>query len=438
MGRRFARAFAETSQKPRAPPRAFVRARVAALAFAEKSAAPFSGLFKAKSDDHVWSLSAFHSHLPEFRPRVLMLTWEFPPRLVGGLGVACAGLARALETRLDLRVIVPDAPEPGPYTRLYDDGLAARIDDFTVRALESVNQGGRPDLIHAHDWMTFPAAERVARRTGVPMIAHVHSLESDRAGGGPGNPVIREIEARGLRAADRVVAVSRKTAADAAREYGLDPKTIDVVWNGVDPVRPWRAGGVEKRVVFLGRMTAQKAPERFLRIAARVAATRPEVRFTMAGRGELRESLQTRVRELGLDDVVEFPDFLERPAVRALLARSSVCAVTSLSEPFGLVALEAAQFGVPAVVFPGTGAREVLFSARVAHDEDAFAAVVGELLDDDAGRARRGERAMAEAALMTWDRAAARILEIYRATLSEASPTPPGFHFTNDHPHGAA
>lgn len=365
-----------------------------------------------------------------------MLTWEFPPRLVGGLGVACAGLARALETRIDLRVVVPGAPEPGPYTRLYDDGIAARIDDFTVRALESVNRGGRPDLIHAHDWMTFPAAERVARRAGVPMIAHVHSLESDRSGGGPGNPAIREIEARGLRAADRVIAVSRKTAADAAREYGLDPRTIDVVWNGVDPVRPWRAASAEKRVVFLGRLTAQKAPDRFLRIAARVAATRPEVRFTMAGRGELRESLRTRARELGLAEVVEFPDFLERPAVRALLARSSVCAVTSRSEPFGLVALEAAQFGVPAVVFPGTGAREVLFSARVARDEDAFAEAVGGLLDDDAGRARLGDRAMAEAALMTWERAAARTLEIYRATFSAASPTPPASRFVGGPRHG--
>lgn len=412
-------------------------------------------------------------------PRVLMLGWEFPPVLHGGLGVACFGLARALAKQVALEVMVPWAVDevspdglrvhgmdPGPphathenTARRYEsfaplaripvrldpyanieradprcddpqpaaeDGrrppepygvdLADKVAAFT-EAVVTWAEGREFDLIHSHDWMTFAAGRALQRRTGKPLVVHVHSLQYDRAG-----PKVRdrvwEVERQGMAAAARVIPVSGYTARICVEHYGIDPRRVRPVHNGVEPVRSFR--GVkrfpEKLVLFLGRLTDQKGPESFPEIAERVLARRRDVRFVMAGDGEQWRSLVESGAIRGLGGRIHFTGFLERDQVAELLSISDVYCMPSRSEPFGLSALEAAQFGVPAVVSRQSGVAEVLHSALQAdcRDPAAMADHIVRLLGDDALRARSAEAARSEARAATWERSAGNVLEVYR------------------------
>lgn len=340
-----------------------------------------------------------------------MLTWEYPPVVSGGLGVACAGLAEALRENVDVSVILPDEGCDDPYASGFEEETQARVRAYgeTVR-----RDAADAALVHAHDWMSWPAAAAWSRETGRPWVAHVHSLEVDRSGA-CGLEWIRDIEREGLQSADVVVAVSHVTAGRITGEYGVAGDKIRVVPNGIRMAKPWRIRDRELRVTFIGRITWQKAPDDFVEIAAKVAERYPKVEFTMAGRGEMLDALKERVEELELTGRFEFPGFLGRPAIDALLARTDVLCMPSRAEPFGLVALEAACFRVPAVISETAGVAEVLPSAQLAPPGDVgkFAWLIGELLAYEAMRHELGHRAQIEASWMTWEGAAETLLMIY-------------------------
>ncbi|MCH7227875.1 glycosyltransferase family 4 protein [Haloferula sp. A504] len=347
-------------------------------------------------------------------PKVLMLGWEYPPKITGGLGVACAALAGALRDKVDLTVRLPDGDTGDAYGggRDYEGDLLRQ-----VQAFAGTGHDGDFDLIHAHDWLTVPAAMELARKRGLPIVLHLHSLELDRS---EQRNRIFLIERAGMRAAERVIAVSRYTAARCERYYRIPAHKIAVVPNGVGtPPRPGTAGR-RCKVLFVGRMTPQKAPQDFVRMAALVAGGLPQAEFAMVGSGELLEEVKRLAADEGIADRIRFPGFLSRSAVMAELADASVLCLPSKSEPFGLVALEAAAHGVPAVVTDHCGVAEVLSSARVVPvgDVAAMAGAVSALLRAPGLRDSLGNQARDETGRASWQRAAERVLAVYHEVLA--------------------
>ena len=221
------------------------------------------------------------------------------------------------------------------------------------------------DLIHAHDWMTFPAGVAVAMTAGRPLVVHVHSTEFDRCAESLNQRIFR-IEQRGMRAADAVIAVSQLTSKIIVRRYGIAPANVHVVYNAthsagptpdlkIPPVR-----GDERIVLFLGRITAQKGPGYFLQAARRVLETEPKVRFLIAGSGDLTLRTMEQAAELGIADKVVFTGFLRGDDVERAFRMADLYVMPSVSEPFGIAALEALSYDVPVLISKQSGAAEVL------------------------------------------------------------------------------
>jgi glycogen synthase len=299
---------------------------------------------------------------------------------------------------------------------LYGSDLPSKVIEFSkiaakIALLEEF------DVIHAHDWMTFLAGVEVKKVTGKPLILHVHALQYDRAGA-TDHGWIYEIEKYGMEQADCVIPVSRYTAEIIASHYHIDTAKIRPVHNGADPVTTFttKKKFPEKLVLFLGRLTSQKGPEFFLETAARVIAQNPAVRFVVAGTGEkLRPLIETGAFH-GLGDHFHFTGFLDRDKVHDLLSMTDVYCMPSISEPFGLSALEAAQFGIPAVISKQSGVAEVLKGALLADywDVELMSKHINDLLTDEALRARVVAQAQLDIAASTWDAAAAKVITIYQ------------------------
>lgn len=273
------------------------------------------------------------------------------------------------------------------------------------------------DVIHAHDWMTFLAGVEVKKATGKPLVVHLHASQYDRAGA-DARGWIYDMEKYGMEQADRVIPVSGYTGDIVVGHYGIDPAKVRPVHNGADPVDVFvtKKKFPEKLVLFLGRLTAQKGPEFFLEIATKVLEKNRDVRFVVAGTGEkLRPLIETGAFR-GLGGHFHFTGFLNKEKVNDLLSMTDVYCMPSVSEPFGLSALEAAQFGIPAVISKQSGVAEVLQGALVADfwDVELMAKHINDLLTDDEMRERVVEQAKQDIAASTWDAAAAKVVDIYR------------------------
>jgi glycogen synthase len=272
------------------------------------------------------------------------------------------------------------------------------------------------DVIHAHDWMTYLAGVEVKKATGKPLVVHVHASQYDRAGAGD-RGWIYDIEKYGMEEADRVIPVSRYTGHVVSSHYDIPVSKIRPVHNGADPVDAFatRKKFPEKLVLFLGRLTAQKGPEFFLEIASRVLAMNQNVRFVVAGTGEKLRPLIESGAFRGLGGHFHFTGFLDREKVNNLLSMTDVYCMPSVSEPFGLSALEAAQFGIPAVISKQSGVAEVLKGALKADfwDVELMAKHINDLLINDVVRERVVEQAKKDIAACTWDAAAAKVLSVY-------------------------
>lgn len=393
--------------------------------------------------------------------KVLMLGWELPPRFAGGVGIVCEALTRALARRgLDVTYLMPQA-EPngggrgvrviGAEREVATLGVASRLHSYASSAPpvripgEAVPPDGAPlygadlldaverfsaaattsvaaertdfDVIHAHDWTTFPAGLALKHGSRKPLVVHVHITEFDKSGGSYADSRVFAIEQAGMRDADLVVTVSRRIADTCITRYGVDPSRIRVVYNGVEPddEERGRAVPLHPLVLFLGRVTLQKGPEYFLRAARRVLEVEPKAHFVLAGSGDQLPRMVELAAELGLGRRALFPGFVDRDRAAALYASADVFVMPSVSEPFGIVPLEAMDRGVPVIVSRQSGVSEILRNALKVDfwDVDDLAGkIVAALRYPGLARELRGA-GRNEVGRLSWDSVAEQTQHVY-------------------------
>ncbi|MCJ7779173.1 MAG: glycosyltransferase family 4 protein, partial [Sedimentisphaerales bacterium] len=220
------------------------------------------------------------------------------------------------------------------------------------------------DIVHAHDWMTYPAGIAVARMSGKPLVVHVHSTEFDRSGEHV-HQMVYDIEREGMEQADKVIAVSQYTRSIIISRYGISGEKVEVVYNGVEVNGHWSSVETdidkdEKIVLFLGRITMQKGPEYFLRAAKKVLEVMDNVKFVMAGSGDLMHRAVEMAAELGIGSKVLFTGFLRGEDVQKIYRVADLYVMPSVSEPFGIAPLEALDNDVPVSISKQSGVSEVL------------------------------------------------------------------------------
>jgi glycosyltransferase involved in cell wall biosynthesis len=223
------------------------------------------------------------------------------------------------------------------------------------------------DVIHAHDWLTYPAGIAAKLSSGKKLVVHMHATEFDRTGGNV-NQQVYEIERQGMEAADAVITVSNLTRNIVIEKYGIDPDKIYTVHNAVDANSMKDYSGFkkhfdEKLVTFLGRITYQKGPDYFIEAACKILQKDSKVRFAMAGSGDMLLKMIKRVAQLGISDKFHFTGFLQGDDVDHIFAMSDVFVMPSVSEPFGIVPLEAMRSSVPVIISKQSGVAEVLHHA---------------------------------------------------------------------------
>lgn len=391
--------------------------------------------------------------------KILMLGWELPPHNSGGLGVACYQLCNALADRdIDIEFVLPyhadhdadfmtvTAARPVGVTEIvktsgaydsykyrYEDGHEEWHDIYTQqaqyeRAVARLAYDKQFDIVHAHDWLTFRAALRLKELTDCPVILHVHSVESDRAGGNRGNPLVHEIEETAFYLADHIIAVSELTKRAIVRDYGVPADNISVVHNSIDtsvlaPVDPHnvyeylvRLKQQDYRVVAnVGRLTVQKGLPNLLRAAQKVIAHAPKTIFLIVGTGEQYHELIELAAELGIGRNVIFTGFLRGKAWRDAFAIADLFVMPSVSEPFGLTPLEATSYGTPSLVSKQAGVSEVLRNCLKVDswDIDEMANQIVAVVQNDALRRELTANAYRELSGISWKHSAQKVHDIY-------------------------
>ena len=276
------------------------------------------------------------------------------------------------------------------------------------------------DVIHCHDWVTFNAGKTVKDLYGKPLCLHVHALETDRVGTNARNEIY-EIEHSAMKYADRVFPVSHYTKEQIVEHYGIVNNKIIPIHNAIDQklIQRWKHKIPQRIVTFLGRITLQKGPQFLFETATKVIAKYPNVRFVIAGKGDQLMQLVNASARKHLSRYFIFTGFITREQVDALLAASDVYFMPSVSEPFGLTALEATRAKVPCVLTKQSGASEVLTSAFKADfwDTDLFAKHIISLLKNERLRQQKIDEATAELHQNNWYNAAAKIATEYFSIL---------------------
>ncbi len=280
---------------------------------------------------------------------------------------------------------------------------------------------GEFDVIHAHDWLTYMAGIAAKRLSGKPLVVHVHATSFDRSSDNNIDTRVYDIEKRGMEAADRVITVSDLTRNIVITKYGIDPSKVVTVHNAVDfsgrsEIQVER-GVKEKVVTFLGRITFQKGPEYFIEAAAKVLKKCNNVRFVMAGSGDMMNRSIRQVARLGISDRFHFTGFLRGAEVQKMFALSDVYVMPSVSEPFGISPLEAMRSGVPSVISRQSGAAEVLkYAFKVDFwDVDAMADEIYALLQYPALADFASKYGYDEVNTLKWNNAAAKIKSVYES-----------------------
>ena len=279
------------------------------------------------------------------------------------------------------------------------------------------------DVIHAHDWLTYNAGIAAKRLSGKPLVVHVHATSFDRSSDNNIDTRVYEIEKRGMEAADKVITVSDLTRNIVITKYGIDPDKVVTVHNAVDfsgrsEVKVEK-GVKDKVVTFLGRITFQKGPEYFIEAAAKVLKRCDNVRFVMAGSGDMMNRSIRQVARLGISDRFHFTGFLRGNEVQKMFALSDVYVMPSVSEPFGISPLEAMRSGVPSVISRQSGAAEVLkYAFKVDFwDVDAMADEIYALLQYPALSQFASKFGYDEVNTLKWNNAAAKIKSVYESVV---------------------
>lgn len=287
---------------------------------------------------------------------------------------------------------------------------------------------GQFDVIHAHDWLTYFAGIAAKRVSGKPLVVHMHATEFDRSGEEYQlNRRVYAIEKAGMQAADRVIAVSELTRRIVIGKYGIPAEKVVTVHNAVrfgesEDAVPERAVK-DKVVTFLGRITYQKGPDYFVEAAAKVLQRVPDVRFVMAGSGDLMNHVVRRVAQLGIADRFHFTGFLKGGEVQRMFRLSDVYVMPSVSEPFGISPLEAMRSGVPVIISRQSGVAEVLdYAIKVNYwDVDALADAIYGLLTYPALGRMFASKGLEEVTGLKWTNAAAKIKTVYETVVAEAN-----------------
>lgn len=396
-----------------------------------------------------------------------MLGWELPPYNSGGLGVACYHLARALaEHGAQIDFVLPylaehDAPEfmtvrtaiptektslvttthlPSAYggscTTCRKDSIpCAHGDMASIRELQNLYveyvdeyvRKEKPAIIHAHDWLTLEAGLRAKELTGAPLVAHVHATEFDRAAQSHGYSFIHEIEQHGLMMADHIICVSEATKRIVVERYGIPADKVEVIHNSVEKYIPNTLDAHLYRyvetmrdegylvVANVGRLTIQKGFTHFLRAAAEASSRFDRFLFIIAGEAEQRDELIELSADLGIADKVLFTGFVRGKALRDVYSLADVFVMSSVSEPFGLTALEAAQHDTAVVITKQSGVGEVLGSVlRYDYwDTTRLADQLVNLATTSSLRDELAENVAIELSHMSWGKVAKRFMEQY-------------------------
>jgi glycosyltransferase involved in cell wall biosynthesis len=359
--------------------------------------------------------------------KALMFGWEFPPHILGGLGTASYGLTKgmALQPDMDITFVIPkprgdedqsflkivgacnvpiswkenswehvnyrigDMMLPDEYFNLrnsirydysriytnelgcvdfsgrYPDNLIEEISNYEAVASVLAHAGGF-DIIHSHDWLTYPAGVFAKQISGKPLVIHVHATDFDRSRGQV-NPTVYGIEKRGMDMANHIMTVSDLTRKIVIEKYHQDPRKVTTVHNAVEPLPDAetfiKTPRKDKVVTFLGRITMQKGPEYFVEAAHRVLQKTDGVRFVMAGSGDMMNDMIDLVAKRGIANRFHFTGFMKGRQVHELLADSDVYIMPSVSEPFGISPLEAMQVGTPSIISKQSGCAEILTHA---------------------------------------------------------------------------
>ncbi|MDE6514131.1 MAG: glycosyltransferase family 4 protein [Muribaculaceae bacterium] len=417
--------------------------------------------------------------------KALMFGWEFPPHILGGLGTASYGLTQGMWQcgDMDITFVIPkpygdedrhfaniigasqvpvawrdvsrdyveqrigNVMDPDLYFALrdhiyadfnymrtndlgciefsgkYPDNLLEEINNYSIMA-GVVARTIDCDIIHSHDWLTYPAGIHAKQVTGKPLVIHVHATDFDRSRGNV-NPTVFNIELDGMHNADHIITVSDLTRRTVIEKYGIDPAKVTTVHNAVTPLSPELLDikvqkPKEKVVTFLGRITMQKGPEYFVEAAAKVLKLDKDVRFVMAGSGDMMNKMINLAAERGIADRFHFPGFQKGRQVYETFAASDVYIMPSVSEPFGISPLEAMQMGVPSIISKQSGCAEILHNVIKTDywDIDAMADAIYSIITYPAMYKQLKEDGLKEVNQITWDKAGQKVINIYKQVLN--------------------
>lgn len=417
--------------------------------------------------------------------KALMFGWEFPPHILGGLGTASYGLTRGMSNcgDMDISFVIPrpkgdedrsfaqiigagDTPvawrdvdydyvngrigkvmDPQLYFSLrdhiyadfnymrlndlgcidfsgrYPDNLLEEINNYSIVA-GVIARTVPCDIIHSHDWLTYPAGIHAKNVTGKPLVIHVHATDFDRSRGNV-NPTVFGIEKDGMNQADHIITVSDLTRRTVIDKYGIDPAKVTTVHNAVIPLSDDllsipKPESKDKVVTFLGRITMQKGPEYFVEAAAKVLSKVHNVRFVMAGSGDKMDDMIRLAARRGIADRFHFTGFLRGRQVYEMLKASDVYIMPSVSEPFGISPLEAMQMGVPSIISRQSGCAEILNNVVKTDywDIDAMADAIHAIITYPAMYESLRQEALEEMKGITWEKAGQKVINIYRSILS--------------------
>lgn len=300
----------------------------------------------------------------------------------------------------------------------YGVDLMSEIHNFSVIA-EHIAKKGNYDIIHAHDWLTFPAGMMAKNAIGKPLIVHVHATDFDRSGGNV-NPRVYGIEKAGMDCADGIIAVSNLTKQIIAEKYMIPSSKIFTVHNGVSlqsvTKKIKRGEHGKRRVTFLGRITFQKGPWYFIEVARKVMSRMDDVEFVMAGSGDMLDSMKELTLNLGLSEHFVFPGFLNEFQVARLLDQTDVYIMPSVSEPFGITPLEAMRHGVPVIISKQSGVAEIVENAIKLDfwDTDAMADAVCRIFTLPRLKKNMHSKGLAEVKRIRWEDTATKIVSVYQ------------------------
>lgn len=307
------------------------------------------------------------------------------------------------------------------FTGKYGPSLMDEVAQYAlVGAQVARDLEGQFDVIHAHDWLTYYAGIAAKEVSGKPLVVHMHATEYDRSGENV-NPVVHKIEKAGMSAADKVIAVSHLTESIVVNKYGIPAEKVVAVHNAVrfasGEAEEVERGIDDKIVTFLGRITYQKGPEYFVEAAAKVLAKNPNVRFVMAGSGDMLNKIILRVAKLGIADRFHFTGFLKGDDVNKMFNLSDVYVMPSVSEPFGISPLEAMRSNVPTIISKQSGVAEILdYAIKVDYwDVDALADAINGLIDYPALSEMFIKKGQEEVTSLKWNNAAKKVLDVYES-----------------------